>query len=291
MASGDPDASSEYLVQLKGVNGWAILPSALKSPDGTPRFEIKFPANRADDPRARTLVQNEIAGGYERTTRNFLERILCPGDLFIDVGAQFGFYTLLAATHPAGDIRVIAFEPDPENAFITHTNLLHNNVTRQAMLVCMACGDALDLAPLVTDGNMINSVRGTYLQGGNASSSKFVVVGTLDSALACFPHAAGGRVILKIDAEGYDAKVVAGAEGLLDSGRVALIVWEHIRFSLQGNIRPPMLEMIESLKGRGYRHVRPTHFHNDGPLVPFDPEVDKEYDGNVFACAPGLESG
>jgi FkbM family methyltransferase len=289
MTSSEPDAASDYLVRLKGVNGWAILPSALKLPDGTPRFEIKFPANLADDARARTLVQGEIAGGYERATRCFVDRILRAGDLFIDVGGHWGYYTLLAATHPAGDIRVIAFEPDPENASILYANLLHNNVTRHAMLVCMACGDAMDLAPLVTDGNMISSVRGAFVTGGSTSPAKFVVVGTLDSALACFPHAAGGRVILKIDAEGYDAKVVAGAAKLLDTGRVALIIWEHIRGSRQGPLRPAILEMIESLKARGFRHLRPTHFHNDGPLLPFDPEADREYEGNVFACAPGLK--
>jgi FkbM family methyltransferase len=288
-SSGEPDAASDYLVHLKGVNGWAILPSALRCAGGTPRFEIKFPANRADDPRARTLVQGEMAGGYERTTRNFLERVLRPGDLFIDVGAQFGYYSLLAATHAAGDIRVMAFEPDPENAFIVYTNLLHNHVTARAVLICIACGDAMDLAPLVTDGNMIHSVRGVFLTGGEPQPAKFVVVATLDSALACFPHAAGGRVILKIDAEGYDAKVIAGAAKLLDSRRVALIIWEHIRGSRQGPLRPAILEMIESLKARGFRHLRPSHFHDDGPLLPFDPEADRQYEGNVFACAPGLE--
>jgi hypothetical protein len=97
-------------------NGQTIVPSSLKFPTGKARFELSFPEQLGDpDQGAKYLVYNEAQNGYEPPTRSLLERILRPGDLFIDVGAHWGFFTMQAAAHPAGDVTVIAFEPDPTN--------------------------------------------------------------------------------------------------------------------------------------------------------------------------------
>jgi hypothetical protein len=148
-------------------------------------------------------------------------------------------------------------------------------------LVCLACGEAMNLAPLVTNSSMANSIHGTILKDVTSLPPKYVVVAALDSVLSWFPHAARGRVILKVDAEGYDAQVIAGARGLLDSGRVALVIWEHIRYCQKGPGRAPMLQLVDALQQRGFRHLRDD-------LQPFDPERDRTYEGNVFACAGDL---
>ena len=50
-------------------------------------------------------------GNFEATERAFLNHFLRPGDVFVDVGANIGLFTLIAAARvgPAG--RVVAFEP------------------------------------------------------------------------------------------------------------------------------------------------------------------------------------
>ena len=92
---------------LKVENGWAIYPASLKSAAGAARFCIEFPAYLSADQGARHLILSDAQRGYELPTRNLLERTLRPGDLFLDVGAHWGFFTLQAATHPADGIRVI----------------------------------------------------------------------------------------------------------------------------------------------------------------------------------------
>jgi hypothetical protein len=99
-------------ISLQTTNGWAVLPSSLKHPDQSPRFHLHFPAGLAADVGAQHLIVNEANAGYEPPTRDLLKRMLRPGDLFVDVGAHWGFFSLLAATHPAGDIDVVAFQPD-----------------------------------------------------------------------------------------------------------------------------------------------------------------------------------
>jgi FkbM family methyltransferase len=271
---------------LKGVNGWAILPSSLKLPDGAPRFNLEFPAEMTQDAGAQYLVSHEVMDGYEPATRNLIERTLRPGDLFIDVGAHWGLFTLQAATHPVGNIRVLAFEPDPGNAAVLFRNIVNNKLTEAAQPVCAVCGDGFDIAPLVSNSSMCHSIRGVGLPPRlYRGPSRWVPVVTLDLALGFFPHAASGRVILKIDAEGFEPKVMAGASGLLDSGRVAMIIWEFGPANLEGAERGPMLAMVDDLTRRRYRHVRPKVEEVDCPLVPFN--VNDTHYGNVFSMLEG----
>ena len=270
-------------VKLKVVDGWAVLPSSLRRPDGiTPRFRIEFPAH-APDRGAIHLVINEFKGGYELATRNLLERLLRAGDLLIDVGAHWGFFTLQAVTHPAGNVRVAAFEPDPANAGILFRNLVINDVTPRVQLVCAACGgESIELAPLVSSSSMEHSVHGVSLtQPSERGPAKWVAVVSLDAALSFLPPAdpSPGRVILKIDAEGYEPQILAGAKGLLDSGRVAAIIWENGHADSAA-----MRAMVGDLTARGFSHQRPPGENIDGPLLPFNP--DEPYVGNVFSLRP-----
>src|SRR4051812_46127494 len=55
-----------------------------------------------------------IFNGFEKKEINFLQRILQPGDLFIDVGANIGLFSLYAAKAVGEAGSVIAFEPTPD---------------------------------------------------------------------------------------------------------------------------------------------------------------------------------
>jgi FkbM family methyltransferase len=282
------DAAAAALVVREG---WAALPSSLRAADGSARFTLEFPQELLEDVGVKQLIEGELSGtGYEPPTRNLLEKTLRAGDLFIDVGAHFGYFTLQAVTHPAGSIRSLSFEPDPINGSALYRNLIKHDRNRHSKLICAACGDGLDLAPLVSNSSMGHSIRAAgFIPGMMRAPAKFVVVVPLDRALACFPWAAEGRVILKIDAEGYEANVVAGASELLASGRVAVIIWECGYAFAQPATRPRLLEMVESLSARGFTHLRPQSHSIDGPLIPF--VADQDYLGNVFSFAAGPTDG
>lgn len=69
---------------------------------------------------ARTLA----AGLYEPSVARLFENILGEGMTMVDLGANIGYYTLLASRLVGRSGRVYAFEPDPEN----HQYLLRNIV-------------------------------------------------------------------------------------------------------------------------------------------------------------------
>ena len=148
------------------------------------------------------MIINEANGGYEPPTRDLLERVLRPGDLFVDVGAHWGFFSLQAATHPSGGIDVVAFEPDLTNALTLTENVARNGLANAVTVVCAACGNKNELAPLVLNTTMGHSIRGIGLAPAARMLSKWVPVVTLDGALANMGKQPP-RLILKIDAEGW----------------------------------------------------------------------------------------
>jgi FkbM family methyltransferase len=278
--------NADIEVNLRTMNGWAELPSSLKRADGGPRFNLNFPVALAGDQGARHLIANEAAHGYEPPTRNLLERILRRGDVFIDVGAHWGFFTLQAATHPAGEIDVIAFEPELMNATVLTENVTRNKLAN-VTVVCAACGHRHELAPLVTNSTMGHSIRGVGLPNRSMRGpAKWVSVTPLDDALSNLKQRADRRFILKIDAEGFEPNVIAGARSLLEGGHIALIIWERGDGFAEGAGRAAMVEMTAYLSACGFNHFRPPNYTDDAPLVTFDPQSD--YVGNVFSCRPAL---
>jgi FkbM family methyltransferase len=276
-------------IVLPVKNGQAIVPASIKLPDGKSRFHLAFPREMGEtDQGAKYLVYNEARRGYEPPTRSLLEKLLKPGDLFVDVGAHWGFFTLQAATHPAGDVAVIAFEPDPTNAGILLKNIANNGMRGKVSVVCAACGDDFDLAPLVTNSSMMHSIRGVGLKGPEFSQgpAHWVSVISLDNVLARFPDVSKRRVILKIDAEGFEPHVIAGAKALLGSGRVAMVIWECGSAFADGPERDALLTMVGTLDQFGFRHVRPISDEADSPVVAFS--TTEKYESNVFSYHPSV---
>jgi FkbM family methyltransferase len=278
--------SDDIEVNLETVNGWAVLPSSLKRPDGTPRFNVSFPTHYATDQGAVHLVASEARHGYEPPTRNLIERTLRRGDLFLDVGAHWGFFTLQAASHPAGDVDVVAFEPDLMNATILTENVARNRLAHAVAVVCAACGDQFGLAPLVTNSTMGHRIAGADFRFSETAPSKWVSIVALDGALKSLQKSVERRIILKIDAEGFEPNIIAGANALLQAGRVALLIWECGGAFAEPRRRGAMMAMVTFLSDCGFRHFRPPDNYTVGSLIEFD--VASAYVGNVFSCAPQL---
>jgi Methyltransferase FkbM domain len=119
-------------------------------------------------------------------------------------------------------------------------------LAKAVTIVCAACGNKNELAPLVLNTTMGHSIRGVGLAPAARGASKLVPVVTLDSAFAGM----GGeprRLILKIDVEGFEPNVIVGAQALLAAGRVALIVWERGPAFADGLGRGAMIGMAALL--------------------------------------------
>ena len=66
-------------------------------------------------------------GIWEPEETEFLEKILRPGMVFIDIGAHIGYYTVIAAGFVGSTGKVFAFEPDPGNFALLQKNVAENH--------------------------------------------------------------------------------------------------------------------------------------------------------------------
>ena len=110
---------------------------------------------------------------------------------------------------------------------------------------------------------------------------------TLDSALANMGRQAQRRLILKIDAEGFEPNVIVGASGVLAAGRVALIVWERGQAFSEGLGRDGDDADGGAALECGFRHFLPRDRPARHPPAAFDRESG--YLGNISVGPQLLE--
>jgi len=79
-------------------------------------------------------------GSYEYTKQRLFARMIRTGDVVFDIGANVGFYTLLAAARAMPEGMVVAFEPLGQNARFIHRHLRLNNIDR-VQVIEAAVGD------------------------------------------------------------------------------------------------------------------------------------------------------
>lgn len=279
--------SEEAKLQQTPV-GYTLVPSAQNRADGTPRFSFSLPPTYVSDPGLAMLARLESEhAGFEFATRAFFDRHLASGDIFIDIGAHFGLYSMAAATLLPGEIKVVAFEPHPLNALSMLRQLGHNGLQNDIELVCSALGAEPSfgkLWPFSTMGNFISDERPKEAWADNPPLS--VPILPLDLFLEKRPDLSSGRLMVKVDVEGFEPEVMAGMEGLFASGRIAAIAFEQSEFYADPLRWRAFEGMIQQLKGHGYRIYWFPHLHLPCTLIPW---VAGNGTGNLMALSPEFE--
>ena len=143
---------------------------------------------------------------YEPITSLVLGELVWPGDTFVDVGANIGFFSLLLSAQKPS-LRVVAFEPNPKNYELLTKNAASNGFRH---LVCepLALSDADGTAPFyLADSDMSASLRSDF--AFHEAPPIQVKTLTLDSYLKS--RALSGRLVLKVDVEGAEDAFFKGA--------------------------------------------------------------------------------
>lgn len=151
---------------------------------------------------------------FEYIERDFLNRFLRPGDIFVDVGANIGLFSLLAAKRIGKGGQVHSFEPTPETMARLKDNVQLNDL---ANVQChpLALSDRAETLKLTrsTDGyDAWNSLA--QPDRGETFTSQMVETTTWDDFAET--HGLVGRVtMMKIDVEGWETFVLNGARQTL----------------------------------------------------------------------------
>ena len=143
-----------------------------------------------------------------------------PPGLFIDVGANLGWFTLQAALVPQVQ-RVLAIEPDAGNHRLLQANIERNGLGSRVDAVACAAGPGVGLARLHRyKGSNLgrHSLLANHGQGGT-----WVPVEALDALLQKLNLAQQAIAAIKIDVEGYEPLVLRGASGALRQAHALLV--------------------------------------------------------------------
>ena len=157
---------------------------------------------------------------YEEEIEAFLSNAADLRYSFIDCGANFGYWSVLASSMPFGRQQTLAIEASPENAKRLRTNALLNG-NRFRWLNAAIGGSAGGFARIT--GARHEAMETLALTQDEPDSVPIV---SLDSLAAERLIDATLPVVIKLDVEGVEIEALTGAEGLLQRDSV-VICEEH----------------------------------------------------------------
>lgn len=153
-------------------------------------------------------------GLQEFEDMGFVLHALRPDDLFVDVGANMGVYTVIAAG--ACGARVVAFEPGDAARAEWEGNVALNGLAGRARCLSVGVSDRATTLRFSVEKNDANHV---IVEGDTETPAATIETVTLDAVLADEQP-----LVLKIDTEGWETPVIRGAAGLLRDHVGAVIV-------------------------------------------------------------------
>jgi len=164
--------------------------------------------------------------------------------IFVDVGANIGYYTIRMARHFK---KVIAIEPAPPNLEALYENIKLNNINNVEVLP-IAVGDKNE-KKILYFAEAGSSLLGKYVGGYKREKEFLVEIKRLDDVIE-------KADIIKIDVEGYDLEVVKGMTKLLSQKPIVIIEHHDIRaYPIRAK------DIIQKIYLRGYFFIEFLDLH------------------------------
>ena len=168
-----------------------------------------------------------VRGIYEPIETGVFNREIRRGDVVLDIGANIGYYTLIAARLVGPEGRVFAFEPDPGNFDILKRNVEMNGY-RNAVLVQKAVASKTENLHLYISEENKADHRIYDTHDGRASIEIEAI--RMDD----FLKDTSGRVdFVKMDIQGAEGGAMQGMSGLILKNRRLRIVTEFWPYGLR----------------------------------------------------------
>ena len=163
-----------------------------------------------------------FVNGVEPAKTRALLGILKPGQVVFDVGANIGYYTLLASRVVGRAGRVVACEPSPRNISYLHRHIALNGATNVTVIPA-GCYDRSGLMAFDAgrDWAAGHLVEHAVPANGHRDLVSTVALDEIVRASGLLPD------VLKIDVEGAELHVLAGASKTLASARPIVLLGVH----------------------------------------------------------------
>jgi len=189
-------------------------------------------------------VSHAHAGAFPRgllelSVQEAMRRLLGPGDVFYDVGANVGFFALAGARHVGPDGAAYAFEPVPDNVAAIRESAALNGIANLEVIES-AAGRAAGRDRLL----LVEDLSWSHLEslGPHPRTRETVDI----EVVAIDDLVASGRIrpphLVKIDVEGAEIDVLEGMRRTIEQHRPAIVCELH----------DTAREFVETMDGLGY---------------------------------------
>jgi FkbM family methyltransferase len=172
------------------------------------------------------MTLNVYCGLTETNEMGFALHLLRDDSLFVDVGANVGVYTVLASG--VCGARSIACEPIEKARSDLRSNVAANRIGDRVEIHQCAVGATVGTVHMLDDRDTMNRV----VTDGDYDSGVEVPVTTLDHLLKDREP-----TLIKIDVEGFEEQVLAGADKALQSKSLLAVTLEAGPFAADGGER------------------------------------------------------
>ncbi len=168
--------------------------------------------------RAARKVRRLSALNDEAGTLVTLSLLLCDGDTFVDVGANVGLFacTIARATSIWSNLRLYAFEANPDTCARLRESARDTKIKIDHVAISDRAGELEFIGGAVSHVFAESAHRNAYHFSGQSSVA--VRCKRLDES-----DLKGNSIVLKIDVEGHEAKVLQGATRLFEEHRVKAV--------------------------------------------------------------------
>ncbi|MEH6590858.1 MAG: FkbM family methyltransferase [Halioglobus sp.] len=188
-------------------------------------------------------------GIWEPAETRFIINTLKPGDSLVDVGANIGYFTLIASALVGTQGKVFAFEPDPKNFAILATNIEANHCANVQLFEAALSNQTSQGKLFLSDTNMGDHTIYS-LDDGRSSTDISLVNG------AELFHDRREKIdFLKVDTQGSEFQVIEGLVTSLEyslPGLVMLLEFSPNSIIKTGATGTALLDLLEPLAGFFY---------------------------------------
>ena len=193
----------------------------------------------------------DVSNTYEPEQVEYFTHLLQSNacSVFLDIGAHWGYYSLLLARHPKfKGIDIYAFEPDRYNRYQLYANLFLNKLEQVIKVYDCGLSDYDGEASFYSyhEGNRGRSHIST--QGAS-----HVEVRRLDGLLAIKDKVIG----IKIDVEGYEQSVIMGMLDLLKNNQCLLQIESF------ENKEPGLSQQLNKSGYRHFHRINNDHYYTN----------------------------
>ena len=217
-------------------------------------------------------------GFSEPNTAEFMQRFLKPGMVMMDVGAHLGEYTLLAAENVGKTGQVHAFEPQANLFPVVEKNVKNNNFNN-VTVNCAAISEQVgEVEFAVCAEPSVSSIR-----KANSFQKGTKIVKVPSTSLEAYWHDQDKPInLIKVDVEGAEKFVFAGAEKFMALGHQQAPTWifeyaprAYRKFNYQAQ------ELLQLIHNYGYQVFTYT---GSGKVKDFNPQSPSSGIVNLIAA-------